>query len=162
MKILIYALALFVAISCSDFECSNIKDAVDVRCVQGEFKRDAAFWNCFNEETVNCDKTAICINQNVGCDLELIEACLNGYKKCDPVSCGTPAVLDCPESEYYHPDPDDPEAGSRYFLSEAFAGCLDYRLDFEQGASHVWICQEGVCIPPEEIETTICPTDPLE
>jgi hypothetical protein len=156
MKYLTCLLVLLTAVACSDFECSNIKDAVRVRCINGEYERSSKYWNCFNEDTVDCDDTAICINNIVGCDLAAIDACLTNYITCTPNECAGPAVLNCPDSPYYHPDPDDAEGPATYVLSEAFAGCLTYTVTSEAGGYHARACREGLCIPVEEIESTVC------
>ncbi len=156
MRIPICSLVVLLAISCSDFECPDIKEAIKVRCVQGEFERESAFWDCLNDDTVNCEKTAICINQFQGCDLVAIESCLTGYRKCAPTDCGTAAILDCPDSPYYHSDPENPEGGNSYVLSEAFSGCTDYQVTVEPDGHHAWVCLDGECVLPADIETTVC------
>jgi hypothetical protein len=156
MKILICLLVLLLTISCSNFECSDIEKAVEVRCIEGEFDREPEYWDCFNEDTVNCDETAICINQFEGCDLSAIEGCLTGYQNCVATDCGAPAILDCPDSKYYHSNPEESEEGSSYVLSEAFAGCIDYRLSLDPEGYHAWVCLDGECLSAEEIEATVC------
>ena len=69
-----------------------------------------------------------------------------------------PATLDCPQSVFYQPVSEDPEAGSIYALNEAFGECATYQMSDEPDGIHVQICQEGECIPPQDIVDTVCGT----
>jgi hypothetical protein len=76
------------------------------------------------------------------------------YLSDDPDDCPM-AILDCEDSPYYGPIPEDPESDG-YLMVEAFGECTGYHSSSSRDGTEMRASSYGECISEEEMLETLC------